>query len=297
MKFAKKFKDLAVPPSVKYHLHKAMAGEQPARSLNRTHASDLTNPDKSWCPREVALLLATGTKPKGQFIGTSMQYTFDMGWAMHEYVNEKWLGDRAIGDWKCERCGHMARFCSRPMKCPNCSSPGMRHREINVISKINGVSGGLDLIVNIDEPKYRIVELKTIKSDDFKLLAAPLAEHRLRTNLYMRLTREAEPEWLDQVNTDEAFVLYMCKGYGNKDARVAEWGLKDSGFSPFKEFIVKRDDSATEAMLAKGKLLEEFRNGGPVPSGVCDTALCKRAQKCSMVKPCWSGQYPAGVSS
>jgi hypothetical protein len=150
------------------------------------------------------------------------------------------------------------------------------------------------MLVKLNQPKLRITELKTMDKDEFKALKAPLAEHKWRTNLYLRLVAESPHPWAKQVDTTEATIMYISKGgYGCADDEPEKWGLFEK-FSPFKEFTIKREDKLTDDLVKRAKAVTDFRKGlVGSPCGVCSTAMSKRATKCTMKKACFSGDHPA----
>lgn len=279
--------------SIRKVLHDNMGGWREARDPAILHASDLTR-DKEFCPREFALMDATGKKPKDEYINTALAMAFDVGEAVHELVRNKWLGDSAVGHWTCAKCGMKQFFAKRPIghACGAGGKCDWRYHEVKFTA--HGVSGSIDAIVDVGLPKHRIVEIKTIKAEDFKTLLAPQPEHRWRTNLYLRLIDQSDSPYKDRIDTDTAHILYVSKGFGNKDLSLAEHGIKDT-LTPFKEFTVKRNDDQTDKLIAQARHLHAYRQGGPMPGGICSTVMCKRAQGCNMVAECWSGKYQAGV--
>jgi hypothetical protein len=122
----------------------------------------------------------------------------------------------------------------------------------------------------------------------------PLAEHRARTALYLRVIAEDPEEGVD-VDTTEARILYVTKGgWGDKDLEVKKWDLTDGPWSPFKEFVVEASDELTGPYHEKAVALKARRGGGPMPAGICPTQFCKRAKFCQVHAECFSGQYPPG---
>ena len=300
MKFIKMFSQEA-KPSLKFNIHRRLSGWEEARSKTLIHASDLTK-EHGFCPREIALLTITKKKQKGSFIGTSLRTTFDMGEALHDLLREKWGLHEAVGTWRCLRCGTLHKFCKKPSTClhpylnQECGNKVFSYKEETFhVDSIGGV-GNMDMLVDLGESKLRVVEIKSIDKDQFKALEAPLAEHKWRTNLYMRMIEQSTHPNKTAINCTEGLVFYICKGFGVKDESLSKAGIKDGGFSPFKEFWVKRDDSTTQDIWMKAELLHQFRVGdGKMPKGICPTGLCKRAQECPAVQACFSGQYPGGV--
>ncbi|MCK5788780.1 MAG: hypothetical protein KAH32_07265 [Chlamydiia bacterium] len=282
--------------SLKNALHKHLAGFEEARPIHNIHASAVTSKDKDFCPREYALLDLTGKKQKGQFIGTSLRTTFNHGNDLQKRINEEYLTKIMVGDWQCRNCGEIQQLCRKPeeSKCFNQDTIThiWQYLEPRPLSKCSGISGGIDALINTGEPKYKIYELKTMAVDQFKALKAPLAEHRLRTNLYMRLVAESDGDLKHRVNAQEAGILYVCKGFGIKDDTLKEQGIKDAGFTPFKEFAITRDDKSTQELSNRAQMVKQFREGGKMPQGVCKNSFCKRAKTCPVISECFSGKYP-----
>jgi len=290
VKFAKKL-SAAMPRkfSLKKYLHESMVGFDPPRSVKRIHASAVTK-ELEFCPRAHALIDITGNEDKSEFIGTSMQYTFGIGRALEKMLREDWAGAIAYGDWECHSCGtpHYMQF--RPVACKYCHAggKGFRYVEPRFTSAISGLSGGIDLMVRL--PGYKkatLIEVKTMKEDEWKALSAPLSEHRLRTNLYLRLVDESDGDLKNYVMTDRAIIIYLVKGFGAKDPKLKDLGVKEL-FSPFKEFIIERDDSKTDHLTDKGVQWLTWKNTGTPPDRICDSPDCARASKCPVKKPCFS---------
>jgi hypothetical protein len=190
-------------------------------------------------------------------------------------------------------CKHLHEFTSRPFNCSVCKVSKFTPEEVRIESAVTGASCGIDMLLMMGEGKLRPVEIKTMAADQFKTLAAPLAEHRLRTNLYLRIISESDQSWASLIATDRASILYISKAaYGCADPQLKEWGLKES-FSPFKEFWIERDDAETNAIVEPAKVVKAFRKGKiGMPKGVCPTAMTKRACGCAFKTACFSGEYP-----
>lgn len=281
--------------SVKYWLHKHLAKAQPARSKRNVHASELMRKDSEFCPRQYALFDLTHKKLPDEFLSTSEAVTFHLGHVLADSIIN-WLADEglAVGDWKCESCGRIHKFCKRPVKC-TCLHKSFKYVEVRFCSEHSGVSGGIDLLVDFGASKLELIELKTIDKEEFKKIVMPLAEHKWRTNLYLRLVEESSHPERHRINTKKGRVLYVSKGgYGCMDTQPKEWGLKDGAFSPFKEFIVERDDAETEKKSDIAKMVKTFRETGLVPLGVCPTSFCKQAKWCPVSQECFSGKWEGG---
>lgn len=284
-----------------WHLHKHLAKRDPARPLVVTHASDVTSED--WCPRRVALLFQNPTiEVKGSYATAVDRLVWAFGHATEDIVIN-WLAEAglAIGDWRCDRCLFLTKFTPRPKFCTNCDTKDADSRfsyeETRVTGYPSGIGCGLDLFVKLPhKAKLTIVEIKSLKQDQFQVLKAPVGEHRLRTNLYMRCLDEGDFEHKDKVDTEEALVFYVCKqGWGVKDDRIPAMGFGEKGFTAFKEFPVTRDDSQTQYLIDKSVPLEEWKAEvretrnlmREAPKGICPNVLCPRAQDCEVREKCF----------
>lgn len=293
LQFLKKGKANKVDLSVKYLLHKLLSDYDPARPLSRIHASELTK-DDGFCPRMYALHDVTKTKAKDRWLTTSERMTFQIGRDQERNI-VNWLGEenRAVCDWKCVQCGTKHEFQFKPIKCTTCGCRVTEPVEIRFQSAINGASCGVDMLIKLNAPKLVPVELKTMDKDLFKALTAPLPEHKWRTNLYLRLIAESASPHAHKVQTNEARILYVSKGgYGCADPTLSDYGVYDK-FSPFKEFIIQRDDSVTDGIVNRSKAVVDFRAGKVgMPKGICASATHKRAANCPMKGKCFSGDFP-----
>jgi hypothetical protein len=291
--FLKKAKDMMPDRSIKFLLHKHFSGFDPARSLQVIHASELTK-EEGFCPRFYALADAVNFKGKDRWLTTSEHVTFDMGRDLETRVVNAFADmGKAVCHWKCVACGHLHQFQKRPMKCETCGTNKLDPKEVRFQSAINGASCGVDMLLALGEPKLRPVELKTIDKEEFKALQAPKAEHKWRTNFYTRIIDESDHSWSSLVNTESATILYVSKGgYGCADPYLSKWGLSDK-YSPFKEYEIKRNDADTESLAQRAQVVTDHRKGlVGMPCGICPTAMAKRAAKCPLRGPCFSGDHP-----
>lgn len=290
--------------SIKHLIHSSLAGWEAPRPHGVIHASDLMK-DKEFCPREWAFLDLGIVKKKGDFVGTALRITFDHGRDMEWRLRNEWLRSHMVGYWECGVCGHVHEtFGKAPkIKCPKCGwGHQWEYHEVRLVDKESGISGGIDGFVDIGQQKLRLLEIKSMDKDEHKKLMAPLAEHRFRTALYLKLADHSDLPQTDRIDQQEGTILYVSKSFGFKDETLKEAGIKDSPFSPFKEFSVSRDDALVAIPVAKATALTFYRNkvasGGSagLPCGICHNGLCKRAQQCTAVGPCFSGSYPATIT-
>jgi hypothetical protein len=261
--------------------------------METVHASALTA-DEGFCPRAYALYDVTKAKAGSRWLTTSERMTYGLGDAVAEMVVDAFADmGKAICHWKCVACGHVHEFCARPIKCAVCGVRRFKYKEVRFESAVTGASCGVDMLVNVGDGKLRPIELKTMAADAFKALAAPLGEHRVRTKLYLRIIAESAHNWAKLVLTERATVFYVSKSAcGCASPDLKEWGIKE-GFSPFKEYVVERNDAETETAAKRATIVKQFRQGQiDMPAGVCPTAMSKRAQGCRLRAACFSGEYP-----
>ena len=265
-------------------LHKRMTRTDTGRTVEVTHASDLTSETYEYCPREVALRLLCKRPAKTRVIGTSLQATFHMGWALQAAVADEWLRDIVVGDWGCQSCGGSRTMCQAPRG--HCGRSGVtcrwHYKEVRLVDKDLGLTCGIDLLVDVGALLLRLVEVKTMIKDQWKKLAAPLSEHRLRTQLYLWLVSRSS--LAKQVDTSMASVLYIAKSYG---------GNTDGQMTPFKEYFVQNKVGPhLEELLNRAAVAQRYRVMGAIPCGICTTAMNGRAKSCSVISQCFGGKYP-----
>ena len=279
---------------VKRLLHARIGGYELDRSKKTVHASDVTKNDPEFCPRLSRLMdVDPSIKMGSQHIGTAQAVTFADGRDKQARLNNEWLRDLMVGDWKCTSCGATRQFTKAPKG--GCDNAKVRcnwvYEEVRVKDPVTGISGGLDALIAVGQgKKLRMIECKIVDKDFYKDLKAPFAEHRVRTRLYLRLIANSKQAWAKQIETAHATVLYMMRGFGAKD---------DEGeITPFKEYMVKRDDAETDVYAAKAQALTLSRTDPDkgFPCGTCTTMMSPRAQRCPAAKQCFSSKYPGRIT-
>lgn len=270
-------------------LHCEMSGHDPDRPYFRLHASDVTNQDKEFCPRERALLIATKAEQDSRYISTETRTYFDIGEAYHDLVREKWGAKVSFGNWLCLGCEHLVKTSYKPDACPKCGNKNLKYEELRVKSADSSISCGIDWQVFSPKLDKAIAyEIKSINAEEFKKLVAPHAEHRIRTKLYLHsIANPEKPEETNHLRTDYAGIIYVTKGAPGEGEFLGGSGFTEKR-TPFKEYVIKRDDVEIEDYLNKGRQLKSFLAGGNLPEKICKTSSDKRADACSMCQQCWS---------
>jgi hypothetical protein len=274
--------------TLRYHLHKNLARRQAGRPLKVIHASDVVDDDGWWCPREIALRLQEGKPPIDETVTTSNALVYYQGNALAQFVIQTLAKSvTVLGYW---RPSHnplldVVEWGPRP------SEGQWEYVEPRWMSEYSGVGGGTDCIVKFPgNDKATIVELKTLQKSEFQELKMPIGKHRLRTNFYMRLVAESSLPQAKEIDTENAKILYIIKGgWGVPSTDPAEWGITaDFGWTPFKEFDIKRDDEQTDHHAELARELKLWRDeDGPMPGRICSTSTCQRAKRCHVRVKCW----------
>lgn len=288
----KKASELKKEQGLKFLLHTELAIEDPPRSLDILHASELTREDIEFCPRERALLFRDGDNRKAGRLGTSLNVTFQVGRWYENQVRNVWLRKYALGNWGCVNCLHTHEYQTAPESCDNCGEDNperITYIEPRAYSPEYDTSCGIDFLLWQDQ-MLTPVEIKTIDKDQFKELLAPMSEHRKRTAFYLDLLSHST--WMDfdvNINLDYGILLYCCKGFGYHDQNEGRHGVPDAKFSPFKEFKVKRADGSTlKTVYQKALDVKAWKEKKKMPKRICPNMTCKRANWCPVKKACFA---------
>ena len=282
-------------PRLDRFIHHLLDGYQESdRDKTHLHASDVTKSGKDlFCPRELHLLkhLDKNVGDK-RYIDTPTRITFDDGWNKQDMLTNHYLKDYVWGNWFCESCHNLekGRKFPRDYGCGLSMKQDVwcnwKYKEIRLTDPVSGITGSIDMFVDIGTGKYTMVECKIMSPTQFEKLDAPLAEHRLRTKLYLHLIKENSD---DRFNSDWAYVLYCSRAHGKKSQ---ELGV----ISPFKCFTVSEDKESIQTYLNKAHLFNTVKNTNKFACGVCTSIDSNRASKCSVKEECFSGNYPPQVT-
>lgn len=266
-------------------LMKNMQGYEKPRDHKEVHASDVTRSD--FCARQFILLDLTGKTKEPKFIDSALRATFDMGNDVAARVCNEWAGEDAIGHWKCRACQKVKHWGSKPKSgCSLVEAPcDWQYKEVKFFHQSSQISGSIDLFMGLGQQKATLIELKIIKPEEFEKIVAPLAEHKARTQLYLEIIKGSNSAYKDWIDTTQAKVLYVSRGYGKKNAEVNK-------IVPFKEFDVMADSEAAAPYLARGMLVHLSRVNSSMPTKkLCDSITCSEAKSCSVRAECFSGEH------
>lgn len=285
------------PRFLRYWLHRHLSRPRRARDHRILHASQVFDPRDTFCPREHALKHATEHDPEFESLPSAEAAVYHISRLVQDAVTDWCVGlGIAVGDWACMGCGAMQLFSAYPTEPCACDGRSYRYCETRWTCQETGVSGGVDLLVDLPgDDKLKVVEVKAIQPQDFKERTVPNWRHKLRTQGYLQIIEQSGVPEAKQIDTQEAILLYVAKGgYGIRDPKLHAWGLLDSDFTPFREFRVRRDDWALLGPMKEARKVRRYHTEGVMPSGICTLATDSRAKVCPVREACFSGEYPAG---
>lgn len=270
-------------PSVLRLLKKGLTYQEPIRSVykqGRVHASSLGY----MCPRAeviIAKLLDAGEVQLVDESTLERSATFAMGTGMH-WIFQNEVADVLrpyfVGQWECRVCkkvhGTPEEMIPKPTEC-SCGAPqvsasgrpinGFEYQEIRVENTDYRISGYMDGILRLPGADGDgVFELKSIgrKFEDVTLV--PTVEHAIQLQSYL---------WMK--NLKWGIILYWGKGQ-----------YRD----PYIEHYLERDDDTIAAIQ---ETLMSVWNGietGVLPTRICRSSECRRAENCQVAKWCFEGQ-------
>jgi hypothetical protein len=269
-------------------LIKNMGRHYPERSHKTVHASDVTKP--GFCPRQYRLMDVLGLERPDRYVPPALQATFDVGNMTARLVTDEWMGQSVIGHWECVRCTKERLWEKKPQK-TQCAAGGhcqWTYKEVQFVHSQSGMSGSIDMMADLGQSVVTAVELKIIKPEDFASIVGPLAEHRVRTRVYLKLIAESTSQFRHCVDTSHAKVMYVSRGFGKKHA---ETGM----ILPFKEYDVLRDDQSVQPYFDLAQSVADARKTQKmITFKPCDSLGCSQAKACPVVQQCFSGEYDHG---
>ncbi len=200
-------------------------------------------------------------------VDSSLQMTFDIGNAVHFYIqnSKQYFGDKQIGYFECMACGHVVfGRKGRLQPCQNCKAHqrAFFYKEHHMsIRKPFRLSGHQDLFLEVSLGDVRIADIKTLKTDLWKKLEEPYADHKIQVHGYM-IGAEYDTKFPIKVRSDRALLIYVPKEMVK--------GL------PFKAFHVRRDDSIVSMIVDELELFRDAYNDESIIPPLHQ--LCERSE-------------------
>jgi hypothetical protein len=279
-----------------------------ARSSHRIpglHASSL----HSTCARReilVAIAIMVSESPIKVYreaASAGGAFTQDLGHALHDWWQNKYLGDSGLiyGKWRCVRCGNVIegtkpKKCKVGMDCIGKKNSRFEYQEMSVHVKegleIHGHTDGIILETPYDlTSKRRIFELKTKSPTQYPTIHSPDRKHVIQVHVYMY-----------GLGLDEAIITYTNKG------KQCAWTVKKGNFIAgkphVKAYLVPFDEKLWASVT---KIVREYHeakrridavadgHGDPKKllnphefTRVCESAKCQMARSCAVAELCFS---------
>jgi hypothetical protein len=241
---------------------------------NHVHVSSLAG---DFCPRQYAIAKHENLSLFESLTG-GHKVTFAIGRAVEAHIRENLIADigkkNVYAKWTCE-CGkqYQQGFWAN-VQCSECGKPLDTFTEADVQDDENGVKGHPDFIFRFKN-KLVVVEIKSMKKDQWDELEAPLESHIRQATMYPYLLSKS-------VNPDRIhpMVIYI---YCTKDFK---WG------SPYKEFHVdaseERYEKQRQDALAEAKQIKDYVQGGETPPRICQSQASSLAKKCPVAFRCFN---------
>jgi len=240
------------------------------------------------CPREMAMRIYS---PKAEETKAFWTFRWDMGTAVHEWMQERHYGPMRVllGNWICTGCGYTVTG-KMPGELHSCKARwrAWKYEEPRFVFKrphwkypiVGRVDGELD-----DEPppgcssRRGLLELKTSNANRFPIdlkTDSLWPKYEFQIQLYLGLM---DREWC-KVHFVEPTGLFNPKKHG------CSWDI------PIQEIIVLRDAEILARALDKVERAEEFLKTITVPTTqwplrICDSPSDYRAKRCLFAKECF----------
>lgn len=156
--------------------------------------------------------------------------------------------------------------------------------ELDIAIPVLKVTGSLDVLVEFEDGRYELIELKTINSKAFAYHDLPKEDHVKQVSAYMMALREvgAADQFISPLHDDlqRARIVYISKD----DLRI-------------EEFTVIHSESREVEIAERIAVLESHRAAGTLPDRLPDTVDSKtgkprhdwRCGYCVWATTCWEG--------
>jgi len=218
------------------------------------------------------------------FASVRVKLLFGIGRAVQEWIQNTphVLGDRRRGWWRCLACNRVVYFGGPPRKpCSNCKARPeaiVYHEHAMKLPAPWMMTGHPDMFLEKDTNVYRVLEIKTIKGEEFDKLKGPLAQHDWQIQSYM-WGCELDTKLPVPIDSSVGYVMYVSKKYSTKEL-------------PFKMFTVQRNEALLGRIKDKVMAFTDgylnYPNRMPEPLEECRHANWSnwRAKDCPTGKMC-----------
>lgn len=239
------------------------------------HVSALVRGD--FCPR-AHLIHQRHNHDQQVSVLSQMRIVWELGRAAENHVRKQFIRmhgmHRVIGKWRCpceatEHCGN-----GNPHTlCQSCGKPVDIYGELDLFDQARNLGGHPDLLYLTRSGGLEVVEIKSIRKEDFSALLRPAPEHVLQCWSYLRILRETTPGV-----TVNGRVLYVAKDYIQPKV------------SPYLEFPLPPKPQILDLLEAQAAEAASHQKAGTLPPrlDLCTGPLTKRAKGCDACALCFS---------
>lgn len=244
------------------------------------HVSSLVG--GQWCPR--AFLLTQRMGIHNQSVQGQMRVVWVLGRAAEHHVRSQFIlahgRHRVIGRWSCV-CGETVidGRGNHTKLCPRCGKDLNVYLELTLNDPASGIVGNADLIFDGADGWIEVVEIKSIKKDDFEKLTGPTPTHSLQCMSYVRLLKASMPGVKVRGR-----VLYVAKDYVSpKTSPYKEYALPNSG-------PTETTGPVLDALFESAKDTQAHKKARTYPArlSVCASPHSTRAKNCIACNLCFS---------
>lgn len=229
----------------------------------------------NFCGRQYAIA-AKEALPLFETVTGGHKVTWKIGRAVEEHVRDAFINqygkEKIFAHWLCRDAEH--RYDAghqgyvglwRPVEC-KCGKPIDKFAEPAIKDEANGVIGSPDLVF-IYKGILHIIEIKSMKKDQWEELQEPLDTHLAQNSFYPYLLESSGKKVSYHVH-----YIYVTKDF--------QWG------SPYKEFVVDMKEEKyvknRNELLSEAKALKEGNT-----ERICPGFNAPLAKKCPVQSRCF----------
>lgn len=236
---------------------------------HKVHASGLYN----FCARRHAISNKHELKVEKNKIRSELALTFEIGSKIQDIVIEH-LPHSGIGEWHCLSCKEVY-YSPYPNKCGSCGGPSFKYKEVGLSYK----AGAFDIVchfdgfVRYDAKSVYPIEIKSIRQEDFDVLAEPSVAYAYQITTGLWLAKKAKHKAFPyKIKYDKAFIIYVCKSHKKL---------------PIKVFEVKPNPTAVKLLNSACKELQTYSKTKKLPKRICATTHHLMAKTCGLKEVCF----------
>ena len=244
------------------------------------HVSSVIRGD--WCPRAY-LIHSRHMQGQSENVLSQQRIVWIIGRAAEHHVRVQFIKmhgrHRVVGNWTCG-CGatEVSGPGSLTAVCQTCGGPVADYGELLLIDTDRRLSGNPDLVFITSSGGLEIVEIKSIKKDDFDKLFKANPQHVLQCRSYVRLLKSKFPE-----KKIGGRVLYVAKDYINpRTSPYLEFELTDA-MNENADLILDTLNQSVDTTRA-----HEEQGTYPDRLPVCASMKSPRAKACTACSLCFS---------